>query len=338
MADKEKSVAKEDPKSLLIWVLGVIAILGLVWFFSGGYDRAKLEGIFIKPLAPVDTGETYGDVSDLPDKVKNTSVSVSSGSVVNNAASGANSTWAGKVNIEKGSASSAIQPADEYIIIKNVSKTSEPINISGWTLKNAGVVSGGSGILRGSQKSVIIPQGVYVLRPGQANTLAPIILQKGERAVVTSGKIGITSPYPINYSFKTNICTGYLDRLPYYNFKPSLPAGCPDSEKEVGVESLDDTCFKLVKGLGRCETPEFKFDSEYGEELVDGKLGISSACKNFLKAHYNYLGCLTFHSNDSNFAGKEWRVFLSGLPLWAKDRETIFLYDSTGRLVDSLSY
>lgn len=325
----------DEAKSLLIWVIGMVAILGLAWFFTGGPNRpAASGGPFLKPLAPVDSGETYGNLSQA-DKIKLARDAQSSSG---GGGGTTDSAWRGQIKIEKGSAASAIQPADEYIILKNISRIDQAVTITGWTLKNAGTVQGGSGILRGSPKSVIIPAGVLIYRPDQQNVLTQITLKRGERAIINSGKIAKTSPYPITANFKTNLCTGYFDRLPDYDFKPSLSTNCPEPETEPGINSLDDACFKFVKSLGRCETPEFKFDSRYGEELLDGKLGFSPACKDFLKLHYNYTGCLTFHFSDNGFIGKDWRVFLNTLPLWAKDRETIFLYDQTGRLVDSLSY
>ena len=45
----------------IIWVLVGI---GLIWLFLGGPGRmTERMGIFIKPPAPLNTGETYGKVS-----------------------------------------------------------------------------------------------------------------------------------------------------------------------------------------------------------------------------------------------------------------------------------
>lgn len=328
--------------SLLKWVIFILVILGAAWFFTGGPSRPTAwGGPFIKPLSPVDTGETYGDLSNPQDNLTGITIGkpTSAGSTGDNAATpvGTNSPLAGKIKIERGSASSAIQPTEEYIYLRNTG--SGPINITGWTLKNSGVVQGGSGILRGAQRSAIIPSGVTVYESGINKPLEPIILQKGERAVVTTGKINNIGRYVITSSFKTNLCTGYLGRVEHYPVKPSLPNTCPSPEDEPGASALDDACFKVVKSLGHCHAPEIILDPETNEELVDSKAGIPSSCVDFIKLHYNYAGCLLFHRQDANFAnGKEWRVFLGVLPLWAKDRETIYLYDSADRLVDSLSY
>jgi hypothetical protein len=40
------------------WFLIIFAILWVVWFFTGGPARFENKP-FIKPAAPIDTGETY---------------------------------------------------------------------------------------------------------------------------------------------------------------------------------------------------------------------------------------------------------------------------------------
>ena len=51
---------EEDPIKHLKWFLLLILGLWLAWFLSGGPEKAQNEKPFIKPLAPLDTGETYG--------------------------------------------------------------------------------------------------------------------------------------------------------------------------------------------------------------------------------------------------------------------------------------
>ena len=38
----------------------ILIVLWLVWFFTGGPQRAGNDKPFIKPAAPIDTGEVYG--------------------------------------------------------------------------------------------------------------------------------------------------------------------------------------------------------------------------------------------------------------------------------------
>ena len=44
----------------LMELIFVLIILWIVWFFAGGPQRAGNDKPFIKPAAPIDTGEKYG--------------------------------------------------------------------------------------------------------------------------------------------------------------------------------------------------------------------------------------------------------------------------------------
>jgi len=60
----------DAPKSWnpLPWFLTMLAVLWLLWFFTGGPERAKNAGVFLKPPAPLDSGEDYGTPSDILNK------------------------------------------------------------------------------------------------------------------------------------------------------------------------------------------------------------------------------------------------------------------------------
>lgn len=45
---------------VIMTVILVIAALFVVWYYTGGPERANTADPFQKPLSPVDTGETYG--------------------------------------------------------------------------------------------------------------------------------------------------------------------------------------------------------------------------------------------------------------------------------------
>lgn len=50
-----------DPIKDLKILAGGLLLLILFWFVSGGYERAKKENKpFLKPPAPIDTGERFG--------------------------------------------------------------------------------------------------------------------------------------------------------------------------------------------------------------------------------------------------------------------------------------
>ena len=50
-----------------IWLfLAVMTVMWFVWFFTGGPERANTNtGVFLKPPAPLDTGESYGRPEEL---------------------------------------------------------------------------------------------------------------------------------------------------------------------------------------------------------------------------------------------------------------------------------
>ena len=41
-------------------IIFILVILWFVWFFTGGQNKPGTDKPFIKPAAPVDTGEKYG--------------------------------------------------------------------------------------------------------------------------------------------------------------------------------------------------------------------------------------------------------------------------------------
>ncbi len=246
------------------------------------------------------------------------------------------------VSINTGNASYSIQPFDEYIELVNHSD--KPINITGWTLKNA---KGERTYVVGSSEQhfasdvVTIPQGAYILSPTGANNLENIVLKQNESAIITTGSTGVATPYRIT-NFKENICTGYIQNLPSYSFTPSMQTNCVSPRNEPGVKNLDTRCQDYIGQMSSCRTPKFDTVDNRGDicyGCVDGDSTLSSSCVAFIKSHFSYSGCLAFHQNDSNFSGNRWRIYL-GKPweLWAKSYETISLFDSTGKLVDFKSY
>ena len=59
-------MAEEETKSTTtagqaaLSVLGIIALLVILWFANGGPQKADLRGLFIAPPAPVGPGNAYG--------------------------------------------------------------------------------------------------------------------------------------------------------------------------------------------------------------------------------------------------------------------------------------
>ena len=60
MAEEEKKEGGETAGQAALSILGIIAILVVLWFANGGPKKADLRGMFIAPPAPVGPGNAYG--------------------------------------------------------------------------------------------------------------------------------------------------------------------------------------------------------------------------------------------------------------------------------------
>jgi hypothetical protein len=252
-----------------------------------------------------------------------------------------NSTYTKDISISAGNAAYSYQSYEEYITIYNRGR--DPVDITGWQVKNAKnkrAYSIGGDLRYFPSDVAVIPQGALFIAPNGTSLLQNIILENGETAVITTGSMSSQSPYKI-ISFKENMCSGYLEDMPEYTFTPPLPMSCPRPADEPGVEGLDTECRNFVKRMSSCRTPEFETRDRDGNicyNCVDGKF-LSSSCVAFIKTHFNYNSCIANHRNDPNFSGNTWRIFLDkGWEMWAKEYETIEIFDRFGRLVVSRSY
>ncbi len=260
-----------------------------------------------------------------------------------------NSSFSNTISIYSGNAPYSYQPADEYITLTN--NSDKPITLTGWALQNAKgdrtYVLGGS-VQRYVSDSVVIPTGVHILSPTGNNQLENIVLKPSESAVVTTGSIGVVTPYKI-VSFKENLCTGYIQNLPDYSFTPPLQSNCVSPRNEPGVRNLDTQCQDYISSMSSCHTPKYDTVDTQGRTAdrqgntcngcVDGNNTLSNSCISFIKAHFSYQGCLAYHQNDSNFSSRNWRIYLNKQwELWAKSYETISLFDAYEKLVNYQSY
>jgi len=253
-----------------------------------------------------------------------------------------NSSYSNSISLSGGNASYSIQPYTEYISIGN--NGSNPINITGWSLKNAKnerPYAVGGNLQRFPADIVLIPQAVTFISSNNNNIFQDVVLNKGEKAIITTGSIGVKSPYAI-VSFKENKCSKYLENLPEYKFTPPLSSSCTRPSREPGVNNLDVPCQKYLNSMRSCHTPKFNTvdkDGNVCSNCVDDNPTLSGSCVAFIKAHFNYSGCIASHQSDPDFSGKTWRIFLSHpWELWADSHETISLFDSSGTLVDYKSY
>lgn len=266
--------------------------------------------------------------------------SVVSGSV-NTSSSLRSAPQSQNISIGSGNAAYAYQSYEEYITIENWGDN--PVNITGWQLKNGKdkrPYYQAGGLQRFSADVVIIPRAAKFISPSGNHVFQDAMLKRGERAIVTTGGVGVRSPYEI-VSFKENICSGYIERLPDYAFTPPLSQSCPRPDREPGIENLDVECRRFLSNLSACETPRFDTRTEDGEictNCINGR-PLSGACVAFAKDHYNYGSCIAYHAGDADFESSTWRIFLGrGWEMWATDYETIELFNNLGQLVDFQHY
>ena len=251
------------------------------------------------------------------------------------------------ISISTGNGSYEDQPANEYITIEN--RGGSAVDVTGWRIensKNLRAYAMGDQQVHYASDTGIIPQGAKIVSPTGNSLLSNIILNPGERIIVTTGSPGNLTSFPL-MSFKENECTAYLGEN--YTFASGVDLSCVRPSNEVGARSLDLACQDFIETLQSCRVPKFDAIDSQGHTqdrngrtctgCVNGKVGLSSSCQNFMKQHFSYQGCLVNHMSDSNFEGTTWHVYLyKSWEMWAKNHEVVSLYDAQNRLVTSYSY
>jgi hypothetical protein len=216
------------------------------------------------------------------------------------------------VSLKKGNASRE-DVDDEYIIIDVSGSAKSSIPITGWILESP--MTG---------KRIRIGNGVRNFISGSVNTEFPIVLEAGQKMIVASGHS------PIGVSFRTNVCTGYLEQ--FQDFTPRLPIACPLLEDHpdiiIGPHGFNDACLDYIEDISRCEIVT---DAPQG--------GLGNLCYPFISENNSYNGCVNDHKSDYDYFGDEWRIYLKqGDEIWKSKREVIKLFDQTGKLVDAITY
>jgi hypothetical protein len=318
-------------KSDAFFFIGIFLFIFVVWVASGGPSRPiSFSGPYLKPITDTGTrAEAYGVLPEIKLGSAERSVSGSVGGIRDSLSElrdqveelqelGEPSPYRDMVTIQH--STSGVRSnfaAREYITLSVGNKAKEPINISGWRL-----VSGASGSYG------TIPNGTSVATAGSVNLAEAIMVSKGDKVIVNSGRA------PTGISFKENVCTGYFEE--YQDFHPSLQLSCPTPEKD-----FDEFYPGNPQSEGGDECLEYIEDTNFDrcEMATSTPRGVSSACKTYLTKYINYNGCVLMHGADENFTSRTWRVFLGAKGhLWKDDRETIRLLDREGRVVDVFAY
>ncbi|OHA59319.1 MAG: hypothetical protein A2589_03380 [Candidatus Vogelbacteria bacterium RIFOXYD1_FULL_46_19] len=336
-------------------ILAIFVGLGFLWWASGGPTRNG-SGSLISPVKLQSDSDSDSSDRSAPSqpsrsssRTKPAAFSTSPGlveTIVLDGETYLKSPWYQQVRLGRGNASSAYQTQKEYITLSYSSRSDTSLPISGWILENGRddklwEVSGHF-VTRQSVK-VALPYGVELLLPDTRQTPHPIILKPGDKAIVTTGRISTTGSPDWQTSFRTNLCTGYLNEAKRDTFTPSLRAACPAPREEVGADRLPDECYDFVRRLRHCHEPDTEEFRDREGKLVrnhlDGVTGLSRACREWVTTRFSYNSCVAAHAADPDFYAGEWRIYLGqNWQLWDDRRESITLYDASGRLVDRLTY
>lgn len=222
------------------------------------------------------------------------------------------SEYYGLVSLQFGGAWGGDSPEKEYLSISASSRLSEPLSLSGWSLKSDA-----------TGKSILFPHATTLYYPGVLyEETYPILFPQG-KVIVNTGNS------PVGVSFRTNICSGYLNQ--FNTFTPWISQQCPrltdENLSSIPNTPKNDNCLNYIESLPSCQIPSRPITPDFSPE-----------CAYFLQEKGNYKGCVDIHRNDSDFFENEWRVFLGRSErMWKDNRETIRLIDSMGKTVAILT-
>lgn len=334
--------SEKKPQDVLI-AIGFIALILLMILSKLGIvtiEGANLSGSSSTSTASRSTrsGGSTRNLTPAQEIKKNEKAAIEAGKSI----------WDGKITLSRGNASSEFQPYKEYIVISGSRLKDEKVNIAGWTLTNArGTIPYqlNDGRVYYPSDSVTIPGAARLFVLDGVNSNSPVVLEKGSKVTVITGSLANNSNKYLNVSgFQINQCSGYVEKLPQFDFQPKLTTSrCPDPEDEVDVRGLEKSCRAFVEGMPRCHTPEFDtrtiIKGERQRDCVDGVCGLTTQCRVMLENTFSYNACVARHSSEPDFLTKEWRVYLNNKwELWAKRDETIRLFDNEGKVVDEISW
>ena len=314
------------------WVILIILVMFIMWVQGGGPSRAKNESLLKinsnSSFSAFPSGNSGGNGSQ-PTNTTNSSTE---------------SQYKGQVYIQTGTASATDQPNREYIVLYAGSNNPAPIKIGGWVLRNGRSernfdVSGT--MVQGQSVSVPIPsKGVIFFNPYQStnNVQSPITLNPGDSATIVTGQVPTVAYGAIKDNFRVNRCLGYFVDKAGYSFPYNLYYNCPQPREIMAISELSDTCYNFAQSIPSCHEPKEYFDDNHGN-CLEHNCNLDASCKAVLVRNLNFQTCFNEFSKDKDFVSPNWIIFLNRTwELWSNQRETIYLYDNLGKLVDKVSY
>ncbi len=333
------SILEHDAVKDFMQFVGILLLLGVIWFFNGGKEKA------LDQRTNVTVTDSAGNVIQDTNKsggTKNAGSSAGTDSS-NSSTSGTPSTGIVTaqtnpyisdeqykdienksrlfkvVRISRPSGAANTDVKQEYITIDyrkaGTFVSTESINVTGWMLRSTK-----TGRQASLGKAVLLPSS-YAATAVKGEDL--IIFRPGDRAIIATGRS------PIGNSFLINKCVGHFNQ--YQTFTPYINQTCPalrDEKMPEPPNALNDACLNYINSWPTC-----------GNQVRNLPERLSHECQTWIIEHATYNSCVSLHQPDADFFSSEWRVFLNRTePLWKTQRETIQLLDENGKVVDEVSY
>lgn len=186
------------------------------------------------------------------------------------------------------------------------------VDITGWTIKT-------------NRGEIKIPQAVNIYMPDYVAAPTNIVLEQGHAVYISSGQ----SPLYNYINFRTNLCTGYLNRQ--HAFSPALPNTCPVPSR-ASYQSYPGWCQSYIMSLPSCGAPDEKITSAW-----DGYEGY--LCRKFIDGYFNFSSCVRNSISKPDFLGNRWYVWTAGgLSPFDDQHDWVRLYNKDGVLIDEYIY
>jgi len=333
------SILEHDAVKDLMQFVGVLLLLGIIWYFNGGKQKA------LERRTNVTVTDSAGNVLQNTNGTGSYTNRANDGTKAKSAGNTTSSTNTGIATTEtnpyitdtqykdienksrlfkilritrpSGAASTDIK--QEYITLEyrksGTFASTELVNITGWMLRSTK-----TGHQASIGKAVLLPSS-YAATSVKGED--PIVLRPGDRAIIA------TTRSPIGNSFLINKCTGYFNQ--YQTFNPYINQSCPalrDEPMPAAPNALNDACLNYINSWPTC-----------GNQLRNLPERLSHECQTWIIEHATYNSCVSLHQPDADFFSSEWRIFLNRTEtLWKTQRETIQLLDADGKVVDEVSY
>src|SRR5581483_3451358 len=184
------------------WLIIALIVIGILWAWNGGQENQSAhEGAYIKPLAPLDSGEVYGtyyagkptpqgeklNLPEAPANIVRETESVLTSFLEQSKEAArihATSLLGKSISFDGVAGAKSSDPDTEYIRIVSSAQASGPILISGLVLKDISMTN-----------DISIPKGVLLPLMNQALARQDIYLQPGGRALISTGESPIGASF-----------------------------------------------------------------------------------------------------------------------------------------------